>query len=138
MEELAGITHALVLSQPWASLTVEGPRRFHSIATRPASTILRTRVAIYAAKKPDLATGGQAMELLEAAGVTKAQQAAWTTRKTFGAIIGTALVAGLVTEEEDPWFVGPYALVLAERRPLAAPVVPSGTAMPSGWIWRFA
>ena len=138
MDELAGITHALVISQPWASVTVEGPRRFHNLATRPASTILRTRVAIYAANKPDLATGGQAMELLAAGGVTKAEQAAWTTRKVFGAAIGTAVVAGLVTEEEDPWFVGPYALVLAERRPLAAPVVIGGKAMPTGWIWRFA
>lgn len=138
MDALAGITHAVVCSQPWASITVEGPRRFHNLATRPASTILRTRVAIYAAAKPDMETGGQAMELLAASGVTKAQQAAWTTRKTLGAIIGTALVAGLVTEEEDPWFVGPYALVLAERRPLSAPVILDRKSPPPGWIWRFA
>lgn len=138
MDELAGITHALVIPQPWASVTVEGPRRFHNTTTRPASTILRARVAIFAAAKPDLATGGQAMELLDAGGVSKGEQAAWKTRKVFGAVIGTALVAGLVTEDEDPWFVGPFALVLAERKPLPHPVALKGKSPPPGWIWRIA
>lgn len=138
MDELAGITHAIVCAQPWASITVEGPRRFHNIATRPASTILRSRVAIFAAPKPDLMTGGQAMELLEAAGVSRAEQASWKTRKVFGAVIGTAVVAGLVTEDDDPWFVGPFALVLAERKPLSAPVVIAKKSPPPGWIWRIA
>jgi hypothetical protein len=135
VNELAGVTFGLVIPPPWASITVEGPRRFHNVTSRPASTIIGQRVAVYAAAKPDTTTGGQAMELLEAAGLGPAKLRTWTTRKTLGAAIGTALVTGIVTESEDPWFVGPFALVLSERAVLAKPVA-LHLANHHGGIWR--
>src|SRR5437016_260739 len=93
----AGITHAVLILQPWASITVEGPRQLHNMTARPASTIIGQRVAIYAAAKPDVETGAQAMELLASLGQGPTKAAPWSTRKVFGAAIGTALVTGIVS-----------------------------------------
>ena len=134
--DLDGVTHAIVCPQPWASITVEGPRTFHNLDHRPPSTFLGMKVAVLAAAKPDTATAGQAIELLDAEGFDRAKRATWTTRKTFGAIIGTAVVVGIVSENLDPWFIGPYAFQLERRMPLATPVAPAEPCTRKGGIWR--
>lgn len=135
MDELAGVTFGIVQRQPWACITVEGPRALVNMASRPASTILRERIAIYAAPEPDIEASAQAMELLKAEGVTSHERAGWRTRGTFGALIGTALVVGVVSEHDSLWFVGPFALVLAERHPIK-PVPATPHAVHAGGIWR--
>lgn len=40
----------------------------------------------------------------------------------FGCIIGTADIVDCVTDHPSPFFVGPYAMVLANARPLAEPI----------------
>lgn len=134
LNDLAGIGHAIIAAQPWASITVEGPRHLHNLSARPASTIIGKRVVIYAAAKPDLETGGQAMELLASLGPTKAKT--WNTRKVLGAAIGVAVVTGIVSEHDSPWFVGPFALVLSERAALKAPVPVRLRGAAPGMIWR--
>jgi hypothetical protein len=138
MDELAGITLGIVCAQPWGSITAEGPRDVHNLVARPASTILGQRVAIYASAKPDLETAAQAMELLASLGMGPTKSAPWSTRKVFGAVIGTAMVTGIVSEHESPWFVGPFALVLTKRAPLKAPVSVIPKSVQAGGIWRIA
>ncbi len=133
---LDGVALAITVAQPWASITVEGPRSHHNLSARPPSTILGKRVAVYAPPKPDTTTGGQAMALLEAAGIGPAVRGSWKTRAVRGAIIGTALVVGIVSESDDAWFVGPYALELGDRRPLEVPVKLDPDAVRAGGIWR--
>lgn len=133
---LEGVELAISVLQPWATITVEGPRAHHNLVTRPPSTMIGKRVAIYAAPKPDTVTGGQAMELLDADGVGSAVRASWRTRTARGAIIGTALVVGIVAASDDPWFVGPFALVLGDRRPLETPIKVGRDAAKTGGIWR--
>jgi hypothetical protein len=133
---LEGVELAITCLQPWATITVEGPRAHHNLTARPPSTIIGKRVAIYAPPKPDTTTGGQAMELLEAAGIGPAVRVSWKTRTARGAIIGTALVVGIVAESDDVWFVGPFALVLGDRRPLETPVKLARDAVKAGGIWR--
>jgi hypothetical protein len=36
---------------------------------------------------------------------------------TYGSVIGSVLVTGIVTGHRSPWFRGPYALVFADPRP---------------------
>ncbi len=35
----------------------------------------------------------------------------------FGGVIGSVLIADIVTRSRSPWFIGPAALVLADPRP---------------------
>lgn len=135
---LEGVELAITALQPWATITAEGPRAHHNLTARPPSTVIGKRVAIYAPPKPDTTTGGQAMELLEAAGIGPAVRAGWKTRTARGAIIGTALVVGIVAESDDAWFVGPFALVLGDRRPLETPVKLERDAAKTSGIWRLA
>jgi hypothetical protein len=135
---LEGVELCVVCLQPWASITVEGPRTLHNMTARPASTIIGQRVAIYAAAKPDVDTGAQAMELLASLGLGPTKAAPWSTRKVFGAAIGTALVTGIVSEHESPWFVGPFALVLSERTTLKVPAPVRPKSVQPGGIWRIA
>ncbi len=51
-----------------------------------------------------------------------------------GAIIGTAVVTGWVRTSQNPWFMGPGALVLEMAEALAEPIPCSGAL---GWFdWR--
>lgn len=136
MDALAGITWILSCPQPWACVTVEGPRRVHNLTSRPPSALLGQLVGIYAAGL-DTATAGQALALLDAAGIGHAQRANWSTPKVTGGVIGTARVTGIVTEDADPWFVGPFALALDDRRRLPTPISLPPKPHAGPWaIWR--
>ncbi len=130
---IPGVEYALTERQPWATLTVEGPRRYVNLTRMPWVALIGQRVAIHAAAKPDLDGAPQAMELLDACGVSEAKRARWKTRTVRGAIIGTAVFAGVVIESEDPWFVGPFGIWLTSPAVLAEPVVAEGK---SGGFWR--
>lgn len=134
VEGLAGITHVLAIQQPWATLTVEGPRRYHNMASRPPTVPLGQRVAVYAAAKPDVDGAGQAIALLAAMGISRAVHSRWATRTVRGAIIGTAVFAGITTAADDPWFVGPFAVWLTDGRALKEPVPMADRA----GMWRLA
>ena len=118
MGDLDGVAFAVSIPQPWASITVEGHRRYHSLTFRPPTIPLGKQIAIYSAVKADLEAADQAIHLLDSIGVTKAERLAWGTRTVRGAIIGVATFAGVVAQSDDPWFVGPYALWLtgADRK----------------------
>jgi hypothetical protein len=126
MSDLAGITHALTVRQPHATLLIEGPCRIINRAAPPAKRHLGKRIAIYAAGIPDVETCARAMWLLEAEGVAQPSRMMWRTRSVRGAIIGTAVLERCVTESDSPWFAGPFGLVLAEPRGLEEPLVMDG------------
>lgn len=133
MDELAGIDFAVTIHQPWATITVEGPRRYHNVPRRPSSMFLGKRVAIYAHPRPDTQAADQATELLQASGISAAVAKAWRTRTVRGAVIGTALVAGLLLESDDPWFVGPFGLLLSQPEALDHPIEMPGKTGRSFW-----
>ena len=121
VEDMPGVESAVTIDQPWASITLEGPRRFHNVESRPPEDLVGQRVAIYAAVKPDLEAADQAIHLLDCLGVTKVERLAWKTRMVMGAIIGTARVVRIVSESPNPWFVGPFALELVDTVVLPTP-----------------
>lgn len=116
----------LTIRQPFATLLVEGPCRIINRTKAPPRHLLGKRVAIYAAGIPDTETAARAMQLLEAAGVPQASRLMWTTRAVRGAVIGSAVLAGVVTESADPWFVGPFGLWFTGAERLETPVVLKG------------
>ena len=122
MDSLSGVDLAITIPQPLATITVEGPRRFHNVTARPSVAHLGKRIAIYATPEPDMERAYQAMELLEASGISPSARGRWTTRKVMGAIIGTAIYAGIVMRSDDPWFVGPFALWLTDAVAIPTPL----------------
>jgi hypothetical protein len=113
-----GIDTALTIAQPWATLVVEGPRRIVNLARPPPPALLGKRIAIYAADVPDLEACAHAIEFLDAMGIPEIKRNAWRTRTVRGAIMGTAVMAGVFTESQDRWFTGPFGIWLTHGEPL--------------------
>jgi len=127
-----GIDTALTIAPPWATLVVEGPRRIVNLERRPPAALLGRRIAIYAGDVPDLEACAHAIEFLDAIGIPEARRNAWTTRAVHGAIIGTAVLAGVFTESSDRWFTGPFGVWLTNAEALKAPIHAAGRA----GFWR--
>ncbi len=129
MTGLEGVTHALTLVCPWAVLVVEGPKSIENRSWKPPAWVVGKRIAIHAGKKADLVSGaGQVFNAGASVGLWPNDSAAWKFREIRGAIIGTAVVAGFVTDartlspSQRPWFFGPIGWVLEDRQALAEPV----------------
>lgn len=129
-----GVDTAFCCPQPWATLVVEGPVRLVNLRKPPAVGLIGKRIAIYAGEVPDLDTAAHAMEYLDALGISDGTRAAWRTRAVHGALIGTAVLAGVLTESTDRWFRGPFAVWLTKGQPLADPIPAAGRA----GFWRLA
>lgn len=127
-----GIDTALSVQQPWSTLVVEGPRRIVNLDRRPPAALLGKRIAIYAADIPDIDACAYAIEFLDALGIPEAKRNAWRTWAVHGAIIGTAVLAGVFTESADRWFTGPFGVWLTQGQALEVPVPADGRA----GFWR--
>jgi len=90
-------------------------------------------MAIYAHPKPDTQAADQATELLQASGISSAVAKGWRTRTVRAALIGTALVRGVVIESDDPWFVGTFGLLLVQPETLDQPIEMPGKTVRSFW-----
>ena len=116
----ANQTPMITVRQPWAWLIVHGPK---DIENRTWRRSYRGPLGIHAAKTM---TDGEYMDAYvyaRARGVTLPA----AESLTLGAIVGLATVTDWVDEHPSPWFMGPYGLVLADRRPLAEPIPARGT-----------
>lgn len=95
----------LSVQQPWAWLICYGPK---PVENRTWSTIYRGLLLIHASQTIDL----EAVAALRARGVHLPRE--YVT----GAIVGRARLVDVVTRCSSEWFVGPYGLMLEERRGL--------------------
>ena len=103
---------AITVREPFASLIVRGPK---AVENRSHRVAWRGLVAIHAGKR------------VEADALADYPQAqGWPL--TPGAVIGVARLADCVPVAlcESPFAVGPWCLILEERRPLPRPVACSG------------
>lgn len=131
---LEGVEYALTLICPWAVLVTEGPKDIENRAWTPPPWIVGKRIGIHAGKKYDEDGHDAAVEILSRLrrGGMSVEPSKWRFRDIRGAIIGTAVVTGYVTQSTSPWFCGPCGWTLADRKPLRAPLFCRGLQK----LWR--
>lgn len=114
----------VTLWQPWAASVIYGPKNYENRTWRPPAAIVGTRIFIQASKRqPELPDWEEWEEVAELARSWGQDVPPFRQRSLdFGAIIGTALVTGVLdlrraTSMPDPWVSGPFAWALADKRP---------------------
>lgn len=120
---------ALTINQPWASLIVLGIKDIENRNWLPASHVIGSRIIIHAGKTYDHL--GAFMLMNDHGIVCHAQNF------PRGAIVGSALLEGVVQSSSSRWFRGPYGWQFADAR-LIDPVPCPGsrklwTVSPSVW-----
>ena len=143
MSELVIPDIALSIMQPWAWCIVGELQK--SIENRDWKRYnpglkFRGPIAVHAGKKFDVEAlddiidhrhpvTGEMLALLREEGPYREM----ITGRLCGGIVGVAEVVGVITESDDPWFVGPYGLVLRNARPV--PFIPVSGAL-GFFKWR--
>lgn len=119
---------ALSIMQPWAWCIVgelQKPIENRDWKAWNSGLKFRGAVAIHAGKKFDVEAlddiieqrhpvTGDELPLLR----DEAHYREMITGRLCGGIVGVAEVVDVITESDDPWFVGPYGLVLRNARPV--------------------
>lgn len=98
----------LTIKQPWAAAIIHGPKRIENRNWQPSNARIGEFIAIHAGKTVDTHM--------------MTEHFIWDTMQcTFGkdqivtsSIIGIAVLAGFVTESDDPWFKGKIGWLLKE------------------------
>ena len=113
--------HALSIRQPWADLLAYGFKDVENRTWRPPPHLLRNRIALHAASKPD--DRPFPLELLhnQPSYVTDVVHRA-TKPDRLGAIIGTAVLTACLETSDSPWFFGPYGYLFTHPHLLAQPL----------------
>lgn len=107
---------ALSIMQPWAWLIVNGQK---SIENRSWRCHKRGPVLIHAGKKVDTDTAiDLALGCHPVNGTDLAFDAPDGMIYDAGGIVGIAEIVGCIDASDDPWFVGPFGIVLRNARPL--------------------
>lgn len=107
---------ALSIMQPWAWLIVNGHK---SIENRTWRCHYRGPILIHAGKKldkepwQDLCDGWHPVT-----GTSLPKEIDPPFCLDFGGIVGEAEIVDCVERSDDPWFVGPFGIVLRNARPL--------------------
>lgn len=115
---------AISIRQPWASFIVDGPKCIEN-RSRNIVGSYRGRVLIHASRyKAKQSEQEEIWDWLLRRGLYGRSSSAtgimgsdWNALPC-GYIIGVADLVDVVTDSEDPWFVGPVGLVLANVRKL--------------------
>ena len=93
----------LTIWQPWASLIIHGPKRIENRARKPWSRLHGQLIGIHAGARIDTDT--------ESDYATRYQLPAPLPH---GALLGVARIVGTVEHSNDPWFLGPVGIKLAD------------------------
>lgn len=105
---------ALSIRQPWAWLIVQGIK---PVENRDWPTRFRGRVLIHAGKAMPDQDYRLAREFWRNCGGSTIEMPP-PEQLERGGIVGVATVADCVEAHPSPYFVGPYAFVMADARPL--------------------
>jgi hypothetical protein len=107
---LPTILFGLTLQQPWATAIRDLGKRVENRSWRPPDRFVGEVIAIHA--------GRTFRE--DAADWLAARTGRMVRRSTvpLGAVVALARIKEVVTEQDDPWFVGPYGWVLEDVVPL--------------------
>jgi hypothetical protein len=107
---------SITLQRPWPFAITHLGKRIENRSWAPWPALIGTRIAIHAGKTLD-ASGA---EWMQEEGLAPAQ---WPAEAAVqGAIVCTAVIAGVVRDSDDPWFFGPFGWLLQDVQALAMPV----------------
>lgn len=110
---------AISIRQPWAHLIIHGGKE---IENRSWNTKYRGPILIHAAKGMTEKEFCEAMAFVDQAvgGTTEAMlnRLNYCLAAPRGGIVGSAILADVVTQSESPWFTGPFGFVLTDVKPL--------------------
>lgn len=106
---------ALTLWRPWPQAIVHGSKRLENRIWAPPKWIVGKRIALHSGQRYD--RDGASWMHCEGLYAPAAP-----SECPAGVVVGTAIVAGVVTHSKDPWFCGPYGWVLQDVRALSVPV----------------
>jgi hypothetical protein len=115
---------ALSVRQPWAWAIVAGhkPVENRTAAAIRMGCMTTGPIAIHAAKGMTRAEYDDAAEFMAMEGIACPRP----DELIRGAIIGTAIVVGFVSDYPSPWFFGPRALALSDARTIISPIPAAG------------
>jgi hypothetical protein len=126
------IERALTLTQPWAGLIVTGVKCIENRPWKLPKNMAGKRFAVHASREVDEAT----VDYLKAMGIP--EHPLW---RVTGAVVGVARATGYVSSlaeleeatragrapaDSATFWMGPFAFLLADQRPIATPVVCKG------------
>ena len=111
---------ALSIRQPWAHAIVQG---WKPVENRVWEARMRGPICIHASRYHKASWADDEAAYCELVAERKIPHPL-PDRDTlaFGAIVGTAEIVDCVVEHPSPWFAGPFAMVLANARPLSRPI----------------
>lgn len=109
---------ALSIRQPWAWAILNAGKR---IENRPRRFHFRGAICLHASSYLNARDYSQAEDFITG------QSPRWppemlSASNIRGGIIGTAVITDCIEESEDPWFFGPFGLVLEDVQPV--PFIP--------------
>jgi hypothetical protein len=101
----------LSIQQPWSWAIVSG---FKHVENRTWKTSYRGRLLIHAGKREDLDSIAWVMQkVADQLGIAPHEaMASYLKRRHLGAIVGEVDLWGVTHESPDPWFFGPYGLLV--------------------------
>lgn len=105
---------ALSIMQPWAWLIINGHK---SIENRTWRCHVRGPILIHAGKKIDTWARADLWHGRHPATGASAD-IPYPDSYDRGGIVGEAEIVDCITDSDDPWFVGPFGIVLRNARPL--------------------
>ena len=133
--DLHGATHALTIRSPWALAIMLGAKRYENRTWLPRVVCVGDRIAIHvSAAKPTNKLMGEvfgpthrSVEPGWAPGLV--DMLAWMRKcdDVRGLVLGTVEIVGMHRAPiDDPWWLGPCAIEVADPRPLDARVLAKG------------
>jgi len=108
--------YALTIRQPWAWAILHLGKNIENRTWKPPESLIGQRIAIHAGKQIDRLASGDCL--------VKFAGSWWIDPAEFdlSAIVGTALLEGVVKESNNPWFEGPYGWLLKDVKALKRPI----------------
>lgn len=116
--------YALTIKQPWLWLILHGPKYIENRSWKPPAKLIGSRLWLHAGKTIDQ----DGIDFIHSQGIKLPEN--YET----GAVLGSAVLADVVIEHDDPWFFGPYGWVLENIEILDQPIPCQGKQK----LWQFS
>lgn len=105
-EKILGLT----IHQPWAGLISTGVKNIENRTWKPGYDVIGSYIAIHAS---------QSYQYFDSFIIERRYGIKTTPQESpTGAIVAVARLTEILTDSDDPWFYGPYGLVLTDVVPI--------------------
>lgn len=112
---------AITLKQPWAWAVANAGKRIENRTWKPTASMIGQRIAIHAGARSGYDLEGS-YELADILHYTMGLRQPGRSNHVYGAIVATAVIDGVVDDDDSVWFCGPFGWVLRDVVTLKEPV----------------